>query len=496
MRIFLCVVCIAAGTPYNLAASSPRTTVATDFRWVRGVNYVPSTAHNDVATWHDYSRPLVEQELAYAAAAGFNAIRVFLSTLPWLYDRAAFVSNLAHFIATLEGLNLTSQLVVFDSCFGNVTADVSWLPSGRYKNATWIPNPGPGIVSNESAWAMYNAYVRDVVATAGSSQAVALYDAHNEPAFDVPLMVQFINYTSQLLTALDPVGRPVTVGISSSAQQHMVQGIVTALSFHNYNGGAAGAALAADIAGQRALADALGKPLLLTEAMSRPHDVLTSVLPGVFGCFNSTASLSSSVGFFLWELMLGVDQFNNDWSSPFQGLVYPASAGQGGAFRYPDEQTLLSSYFTAPPNAPPCPATPNGSLIPDTSTAWSWAPPAAWTAWSGDGPPLGTLHYSNEAGAVATVAAPPGSAPAAALVLVFKRGPDCGVFSLAVDGAANVTGIDSFAQDVDWAAEMRIELPTPSAEWVLDIVVTGRANPRSANAYVQVVGVRVRPEAA
>ena len=50
-----------------------------DFSWVRGVNYVPSTSHNDIATWYDYDRELVQQELTFAKQSGFNAVRVFMS---------------------------------------------------------------------------------------------------------------------------------------------------------------------------------------------------------------------------------------------------------------------------------------------------------------------------------------------------------------------------------------------------------------------------------
>ena len=324
-----------------LAAASPAAPAAApdDLRWVRGVNYVPSTSHNDVATFQDYNATLVEAELAFAAASGFNAVRVFLSTLPWLYDAAAFRGRLTHLVATLEALGLTSQLVLFDSCFGAETANVSWITSGAYKNASWIPNPGPAIVANESAWAQYDAYIADVASIAGASRAVLVYDLHNEPDFNVPRMVDFIRHVGEVLQAIEgAAARPRTVGIAYSSQQGLVQDVVTLLSFHNYDGGGGGLGLARDIAGQRALADASKRALLLTETMARPTDLLTSVLPAVSGCINVSSvatierSAASAVGFFVWELMLGVDQFNHDWSAPYQGMVYPswAPAGLGG----------------------------------------------------------------------------------------------------------------------------------------------------------------------
>ena len=489
---------LCASALFAAASDVRRSAAPRDFTWVRGVNYVPSTAHNDVATWQDYDAALVEAELGYAASAGFNAVRVFLSTLPWLYDAAAFRQRLAHFVATLAALNMTSQLVLFDSCFGNETADLTWITSGRYRNATWIPSPGPAIIADEAAWPLYDAYIRDVVQTVGARTAVAVFDLHNEPNFALPNIIGFINHTAAVLAAADAQSRPRTVGVASSAQQGLVQDIVTLLSFHNYNGGGGGADLARDIAGQRALAEQLGKPLLLTEAMSRPSDLLTSVLPAVFSCFGGGGGGggggSTAVGWFVWELMLGVDQFNADWTAPYQGLLWPAwappPAAGGGAWRYDAERALLADFFANGSAACPPPGTP---FVPDTSPAWGWAPTDLWTAWAGAGPPQGTLHYASAGGAVASVdaSALPDGAAATALVLVHKRGPDCGLLSLAVNGAVLLPGYDSYAPAVDWAAELRVPLPAPPASWVLDVTATGRRNASSSNSYVQIVGLRV-----
>ena len=308
---------------------------------------------------------------------------------------------------------MTSQLVVFDSCFGAVNANSSWIDSGLYKNYSWIPNPGPAIVSDPSAWASYDAYLRDVVEVVGGSPAVLIWDMHNEPDFSVPHIVDFIAHTATVLASLDAKGRPRTVGLASSGQQGLVQDIVTMLSFHNYDGSSGGAMLARDIAAQRALAQRLGKPVIITESMSRPNDPLTSVLPAVFGCINATAAAgkggppppydfaqgflpsgddvlvaapgrfataadaeawcdanascvaftyaggrdsipsaaevyfkeasggftpdaawstylklapAAPIGWFVWELMLGVDQFNSDWGSRTYLLSGPFSA--------------------------------------------------------------------------------------------------------------------------------------------------------------------------
>jgi len=80
-------------------------------------------------------------------------------------------------------------------------------------------------------------------------------------------------------------------------------------------------------------------------------------------------------------------------------------------------------------------------------------------------------------------------------VLVLKHGPDCGILSLSVDGAVVAPAVDTYASDVDWAAELRIPLAASSAQWVLDVTASGEKNASSLNTYVQIVGVRIEAAA-
>jgi hypothetical protein len=228
-----------------LALGSIQLCKGLDLSAVVGVNYVPSTSHNDVATWQDYNTTLVHSELAYAVSSGFNTVRVFLHSLPWIYNPVGFEKSLSDFVSSAESLSLSIQFVLFDSCFGDVNANVTWITSGLYKNATWIPNPGPAAVANVSSWPLYDAYAIDVLRIVGSSSAVICWDIMNEPAFDDgPHVVDFIAHMSSLVAERDPLGRFRTVGIASSSQQGLIQGHVSLLSFHNYDGNGAGAALA------------------------------------------------------------------------------------------------------------------------------------------------------------------------------------------------------------------------------------------------------------
>ena len=77
-----------------------------DLKWVRGVNYVPSSAHNDMGIWLDYDSALVHQELGYAGKQGFNAVRVFLHWLAWQHDPAVFLERIEDFLVAAHAAQL------------------------------------------------------------------------------------------------------------------------------------------------------------------------------------------------------------------------------------------------------------------------------------------------------------------------------------------------------------------------------------------------------
>jgi hypothetical protein len=473
---------------------------------VRGVNYVPGWSSNGVATFWDYNASQVEAELGYAAASGFNAVRVFLHWLPWRADAPRFAAALAHLVGALAPRGLAAMLVVADSCFGNVTVGPDFISSGDYRTSAWVPNPGPGVAADPAAWPLFDAFLAAVVAGVGQSPAVVAFDAMNEPfnnagSLSVAQAAAFATHVSATLAALDPAsGRPITFGVEHSSEQPLLAAHATLISFHNYDGANGGADLAADIAAQRALARTQGKPLLLTEAMLRgvsQPDPLESVLAAAFGCFGSGGGGSGGgTGFFLWELMIrdALAPLNASGPPPQQGLVFRAGdAGAGGRvggeWWSPTERALWARY-TAGGAATGCPRPP--AFVPDNSSAlWSFAPPDFWTPVRGGVFPGGSLTYANSAGATAIVAAPQGSPAAHALTLVVKAGPDCGLFDVLLNGRVALAGVDSYAAEVEWAREVDVPLAAPLAPWVVAVVARGEGGANATNSYVQVVGLKV-----
>jgi len=271
-----------------------------------------------------------------------------------------------------------------------------------------------------------------------------------------------------------------TVGVASSQQQDYIQDLVTLLSFHNYvtteNG--TGALLMQDIKSQQQLVTKLKKPVLLTETMGRPIHPLCEVL---------RVTNEARIGWFVWELMIGIDQFslpNGPGCPPFQGLVFP----NGDMYDNVEELACLE-------NADGVIWMKDGN-----SDLVTYVPNDAWTAWHNTkqlqwgtcGPIDDTLHYTKTPNANVTFSLisacknGPGDA-----LLYYKQGPDCGIFDVYVDDKLAIIQLDAYNPTVIWNYRITVPLACSTTPTKMSIITSGKRNPSSTDAYVQIVGLSV-----
>jgi len=79
------------------------------------------------------------------------------------------------------------------------------------------------------------------------------------------------------------------------------------------------------------------------------------------------------------------------------------------------------------------------------------------------------------------------------VTLVYKKGPDCGIARILVEGKApGAFELDCYAPEVDWAARKVLTQGLPKGRHTVTVEVTGRKNDKSANTFVQVVSLEVK----
>ena len=59
----------------------------------------------------------IERELGWAAAIGFNTVRVFLHDLLWQADAEGFKTRIDRFLELAAGKGIRPMLVLFDDCW-------------------------------------------------------------------------------------------------------------------------------------------------------------------------------------------------------------------------------------------------------------------------------------------------------------------------------------------------------------------------------------------
>jgi hypothetical protein len=87
--------------------------------WPVGCNFIPSTAINQLEMWQadTYDPTTIDRELGWAAAIGFNTVRVYLHDLLWLTDADGLRDRMDRHLAIAARHGIRTIFVLFDDCW-------------------------------------------------------------------------------------------------------------------------------------------------------------------------------------------------------------------------------------------------------------------------------------------------------------------------------------------------------------------------------------------
>gem|GEM_PF-416446 len=157
--------------------------------WLRGINFVPSTAGNDTEIWSadTFDEPTIDRELYLARSLGFNTLRIFLQYLVWKADPKGMKERMERFLLIADKHGLSTVFVLFDDCaFGNPIQGEPYPGKQRgpipgVQNSMWTPSPGLKEVIDRSVWPDLERYVKDLLGAFGRDKRVLMWDLYNEP---------------------------------------------------------------------------------------------------------------------------------------------------------------------------------------------------------------------------------------------------------------------------------------------------------------------------
>ena len=126
----------------------------------------------------------IDEELGWAAAAGYNSLRIFVQYLVWLHDPDGLLQRMDRLLSIAAGHGITATFILFDDCafagrepYLGVQDD----PKPGVHNSGWTPSPGLKLVEDRGVWPQLERYIRAIVGACGQDGRVLCWDLYNEP---------------------------------------------------------------------------------------------------------------------------------------------------------------------------------------------------------------------------------------------------------------------------------------------------------------------------
>jgi hypothetical protein len=286
-----------------------------------GCNFLPSTAINQLEMWQadTYDPQTIEREVGWAAALGFNTLRVYLHDLVWRDDRAGFAARIDDFLGIADRHGMKVLLTLFDDCHRpDPQSGLQPLPVAGVHNSGWKQSPGQVLVMQFHNGTVPVAevtrlrdYVQGVLTRFAHDARILMWDVYNEPGQggykdqSNALLVQ----TWQWAGAVRP-SQPLTACLDGSlGDQNLALNAAQSdiITFHGYNGDQLEPAIL------RIKAASGGRPVLCTEYMAREHGTTFQHSLPIFkkhgvGCINWGLVAGKSQTHFNWQTVEKIDE--------------------------------------------------------------------------------------------------------------------------------------------------------------------------------------------
>ncbi|MEO5995852.1 MAG: cellulase family glycosylhydrolase [Chitinophagaceae bacterium] len=283
--------------------------------WVRGSNFQPSSAINQLEMWQkeSFDPATIDRELGFAESIGFNSMRVFLHHLAWEVDPAGFKQRMSDYLKIADKHHIVTMFVFFDDCWNETyKAGPQPAPKVGVHNSGWVRDPGKLLYDDPSITTELEKYVKDILTTFKSDKRIFLWDLYNEPGNS--------NYGSKSLPLLQKIftwgreinpSQPLSAGVWNEKLVELNKYQLEnsdVITYHDY---------ASETAHQEAI-DTLrkfGRPLICTEYMARTRGSrFANIMPLL---------KKENIAAFNWGFVSGKTNTIYAWDAPMPGGEEP-----------------------------------------------------------------------------------------------------------------------------------------------------------------------------
>ena len=283
--------------------------------WLRGCDFIPSTAVNQLEMWQaaSWDSTTIDRELGYAEGIGLNCMRVFLHHLAWEEDPEGFRQRVNSYLGIADRHHILTIFVFFDDCW-NESYHAGRQPEPRtgIHNSGWIRDPGKLYYDEPALVDTLEQYVKDILRHFAEDQRILLWDLYNEPGNSgygtrsLPLLTKVFDWGEEV----DP-RQPLSAGVwddrldTLNTFQLSHSDVIT---YHNYEGPK----------GHQRCIDTLRKydrPLICTEYMARlRNSTFFNIMPIL---------KKEHVGAINWGLVTGKTNTKYAWDTPMKDGAEP-----------------------------------------------------------------------------------------------------------------------------------------------------------------------------
>ena len=266
--------------------------------WLRGCNFQPSTAVNTIEMWQadTFDPETIDRELGWAAAIGFNCMRVYLHHVAWEGDREAFKKRMAQYLDISAKHGISTLFVFFDDCWNpTYSAGIQPEPIPGVHNSGWVKDPGD-LIDDPETMKLLEIYMKDVITAFKDDKRIVLWDLYNEPGNSSygQKSLDLVQKAFEWARTVNP-SQPLSVGVwdweleDFNKVQLANSDIIT---YHDYN----------NAEKHQQLIDTLrhyaqGRPMVCTEYMARRNgSTFQEIMPML---------KRENIGAFNWGLVAG-----------------------------------------------------------------------------------------------------------------------------------------------------------------------------------------------